>query len=369
MKILWFTWKDGKNPQAGGAEFINEELAMRLAKNGHQVILLVGGFLGCNREETINGYKIIRLGNRWTVYLKAYRYYRQNLKGWADLIIEEINTIPFLTDLYTGKEKRILLIYQLCREIWFYQMFFPLNLIGYLLEPLYLFFMRRTVCITESESTRNDLQRFGFDENRIRVFPVCIEMDPVEDLKSITKFPEPTVLSIGALRSMKRTIHQIEAFNFAKYSIPALKLLIAGDGSLGYKKKVLQAISDSPFRKDIQYLGRIDLGEKYELMQRSHIILVTSVKEGWGLIVTEAASQGTPAIVYNVDGLRDSVKDGYSGFICGENTPAGMATKIIELLADEGAYEVIRSNAWKMSNAFTLEKCYESFLKGLEILP
>src|SRR5659263_679058 len=111
MKILWFTWKDKKNPHAGGAELINEELAKRLAADGHQVILLVGGFPGCESEETIDGYKVARLGNRWTVYWKAYRYYRKNLRGWADLIIEEINTIPFLTQLYAKKENRVLLIY------------------------------------------------------------------------------------------------------------------------------------------------------------------------------------------------------------------------------------------------------------------
>ena len=38
MKILWLTWKDRKNPLAGGAEVVNEELAKRLVKDGHEVI-------------------------------------------------------------------------------------------------------------------------------------------------------------------------------------------------------------------------------------------------------------------------------------------------------------------------------------------
>ncbi len=77
MKILWFTWKDRKNPLAGGAEVVNEELAKRLARNGHEVIFLVGGFNGGQKEEIIDGYKIIRLGNRWTVYWRAYGYYKK----------------------------------------------------------------------------------------------------------------------------------------------------------------------------------------------------------------------------------------------------------------------------------------------------
>ena len=93
MKLLWLTWKDRKNPASGGAEVVNEEIAKRLARDGHEVIFLVGGFKGksahgdevCLPEETIDGYKVVRLGNRWSVYWKAYRYYKKNLRGWADL--------------------------------------------------------------------------------------------------------------------------------------------------------------------------------------------------------------------------------------------------------------------------------------------
>jgi glycosyltransferase involved in cell wall biosynthesis len=361
MNILWFTWKDKANPRAGGAEFMNEELAARLVRDGHRVIFLVGGFPGCVREEEIGGYRIIRLGNRWTVYLEAYRYYRRYMKDWADLIIEEINTIPFLTQFYARNKPRIFIIYQLCREIWFYEMFFPLNLLGYLMEPLYLYAMRKNICITESESTRKDLRRFGFAEDRVHVFPIGIGMEPLEELGGLEKFPEPTLLSLGALRSMKRTVHQVEAFNFAKAESRGLKLIVAGDGSGDYKERVLQAVADSPYRDDIDYLGGVGLDTKYELMRRSHLILVTSVKEGWGLIVTEAASQGTPAIVYNVDGLRDSVINGFSGLICRENSPAEMARLITSALSNREKYEAMRMSAWKLSKEYTLDRSYAEF--------
>src|SRR3990172_9551868 len=100
MKILWFNWKDRKNPLAGGAELINEEIAKRLVRDGNEVILLVAGFSGAKTEEIIDGYKVVRLGNRWTVYWQAYRYYKKYLMGWADLVIDEMNTIPFFAKFY-----------------------------------------------------------------------------------------------------------------------------------------------------------------------------------------------------------------------------------------------------------------------------
>jgi len=90
-KILWFTWKDKKNPLAGGAEIVNEELAKRLVQDGNQVKLIVGGYTGAEAREVIDGYEIIRVGGRWTVYWQAYKYYQQNLKGWADLVIDKIH--------------------------------------------------------------------------------------------------------------------------------------------------------------------------------------------------------------------------------------------------------------------------------------
>jgi glycosyltransferase involved in cell wall biosynthesis len=228
--------------------------------------------------------------------------------------------------------------------------------------------MRKSTCITESESTRKDLARFGFAPQRTHVFPVGIEMEPVSDLGDIEKFLEPTLLSLGALRAMKRTVHQIKAFDLAKKDLPGLKLLIAGSGAGRYEKKVMQALARSPHKEDIRYLGRISLEEKYELMRKSHLILVTSVKEGWGLIVTEAASQGTPAVVYDVDGLRDSVRDGFSGCICRVNSPQEMARMIVSSLHDQEDYDSMRENAWELSKAYTLERCYTVFSEILGLL-
>jgi glycosyltransferase involved in cell wall biosynthesis len=365
MKLLWFTWKDRKNPSAGGAEVINEELAKRLVQNGHEVNFLVSGFAGGSDEEIIDGYRIIRLGDRYNIYWKAYRYYKKNLEGWADMVIEEINTFPFFTSFYIKKTPSIYLFYQLCREIWFYQMSLPFNLMGYLLEPLYLRCLardRRPV-LTESESAREDLTVYGFEKNMIKIFPVGMEMKPAEDIEKMVKYKEPTMLSLGSIRGMKRTADQIKAFELAKNAIPELKMKIAGDANNSYGRRILKMIEMSPYREDIQYLGRVNNEKKIELMQKSHVITVTSVKEGWGLVVTEANSQGTPAIVYNVDGLRDSVKNNVTGLICKDNTPEELARNVIDLVKDQGKYNFLRENAWQLSKEFSFERSYQEFIR------
>ena len=126
-----------KNPYAGGAEVVNEQLAKKLVADGHEVIFLVRSFYGAKKEEMVDGYKVIRMGNHHTVYWEAYKYYKKNLRGWADLVIEEVNHIPFYCNWYV-KEKSILFIHNLGREIWFYEMGRIKGLIGYLLEPIWM---------------------------------------------------------------------------------------------------------------------------------------------------------------------------------------------------------------------------------------
>ena len=407
MNILWLTWKDLKHPLAGGAERVNEELAKRLAADGHSVTLLVGGFPGGAAEETVDGYRILRMGNRYTVYLKAFFYYRKYLRNWPDLVIDEINTVPFfgkyykslmsikskvykvknakfssldVTDLTDFKTLRtVLFIHQLCREIWFYQLFFPLSIIGYLIEPVYLWLLSDQEVITVSESTKNDLMKYGFKAEKIHIISEGIELEPAGDLAVIKKFDVPTVLALGAVRPMKRTHHIVEAFKIAREKIPDLRLIVAGDTNDSYAQKIISRLtkekippnppllkggkeSETPFvMEGIEMLGRVSKEKKLELMQRSHVIAVTSVKEGWGLIVTEANSQGTPAVGYDVDGLRDSILDKKTGLLTAQNTPEALAERIVELFSSPERYARLRKNAWEFSKEITFEKSYREF--------
>lgn len=364
MKILWFTWKDITHPEAGGAEFLGDKIATEFVREGHEVIILTSQYPGSLHKDSHNGYRIIRVGNRYTVYWEAFRYYLNHLKGWADQIIEEINTIPFMTQWY-AREKRTLLIYQLCREIWFYQLWFPLNALGFVVEPLYLWLLRKNKVLTESESTKKDLQNYGFKQENISIFPVCIDIEPLNSIDEKKPYERFTVLSLGAIRNMKRTLDQVKAFELAKKEIPELQMKIAGKPIGEYGQKVLEYVKNSPFKKDIEYDGKVTKNQKIELMRKSHVILVTSVKEGWGLIVTEAASQGTPALVYDVDGLRDSVP-AKSRDMNVHTTLKSISREIIKLVHDKKKYKIISKEAFEKAQQYTtIKNTYKHFISSL----
>ncbi len=370
MNILWFTWKDRSHPLAGGAETVAHETARRLVRDGHRVVFIVGGYDGCVPDETVSGgYRVIRLGSRSSVYVRAFRYYRKHLRGWADVVIDESNALPIFAALYV-REPVVLLVHHVTGKGWFRQIGFPVNIIGYVLEAVtFLVLSIRTTAVTVSESTKQELVRFGFSPKNVSIIPEGVDCEPVASLADIRKYEHPTLLFVGRICSLKRPIEVVRAFEIAKGEIPDLKLKVVGsldDGGTNYGKKFLKAIRMSDSASSIEYLGRVSLDDRLLLMQKSHMLLVTSRKEGWGLVVSEANSQGTPAIVYDVPGLRDSTKNGITGVVCKKNSPASMAHEIVSLYRDRERYSRLRENAWHRSSELTFEKTYAAFFKILQ---
>lgn len=362
MNIVWFSWKDRSHPLAGGAETVSGHIMDRLAKNGHHVRHITALYPGAKPHETIDNIEIFRTGNRYTVYTNAKSLYLREMNDWEDMVIDEMNTFPFAAATYTHGPTKLLLAYQLAREIWFYQIFFPASVVGYILEPFMLRWIapKYPFALTESKSSQIDLRRHGFKD--VRIFKVGMALKP---LTRLAEKNSRSVLILGNIRPMKRTLHAVKAFETARDNDPSLSLIVAGSANSAYGKKVTRYINNSRHSNAITVKGFVTSEERLSLMREAAVILVTSVKEGWGLIVTEANSQGTPAIAYDTDGLRDSVRDGETGLLAEQGKPKDMGKKIIELLSDPKRYNTMRETGWRWSKEFTFENSYADFAKEI----
>ncbi len=362
MKIVWLSWKDKHNPMAGGAEVVGHEIRKRLVRDGHEVVLLSAGFLGAEQKEMIDGYEVVRLGKRFTVYYHAWKYYRKYLKINTDIVIDEMNTVPFFARFYS-KKKTFLFVHQLCRQIWFYEMFFPLNLIGYLLEPIYLWLLRESEVITVSTSTKNDLVKYGFNKEKISIIKEGIEWVPIASLDIIQKEKTPTIVSIGSVRMMKRTDHVIQAYLLAKKQIPNLGLVIAGQSVGRYGQRVKRMAA----RNNIKFLDVISSEQKKILLKKANLFALASVKEGWGLVVTEANSYGTPAIAYNVDGLRDSIQNKTTGLLVENGNIEKLSKGIVDYFNNKEKYLKMPHKALEFSREINFDNSFKDFKIILDI--
>ena len=355
MKILIFNWRDIMNPAAGGAEVFTHENAKRLVEKGNEVTLFTSAFPGCMKEEVIDGIRVVRDGGKYSVYWKAREYYNKYFKGKFDIVVDEINTRPFFAPEFVNNgEKVVALIHQLAREFWFYETGFPVNYIGYyFLENKWLSNYRDIPTITVSESTKKDLMTLGF--NKVSIVSEGINFKPIESMPEKEK--EPTLIFVGRLKKAKLPDHAIWAFKIIKKKLPDAKLWVVGDG---YYRKELEKISCS----GVEFFGSIRNEKKLSLLSRAHAILVPGVREGWGLVVTEANAMGTPAIGYDVNGLRDSIRDGKSGLLCANN-PEAMAQRALELLEDNTLRERLSRDALSWAGEFSWEKSAGEFLKAV----
>ncbi len=372
MQIVWLSWKDHLHPLAGGAELVKAELAKRLAADGHQLTIVTDRYPGSATEENVDGYHIVRVPNwlRLGVYVNAWRLYRKRWRQQSpDIVIDEINTVPFLAYLYarprfkrSAKPQTVLFVHQLARRIWFHEMFFPLSMLGYVLEPLYLWLMRRQPAVVVSDSTKRDLQHFGFSARRIFVIPEGITMQPADSLGVKTG---QSMIVLGAIRSMKQTLHAVKAFELVKDRLPNLKLDIAGPALGTYGQKVMAYCQRSRFAADITVHGAVSAAQKQLLLRQATILVAPALKEGWGLTVSEAASQGTLPVVYDSDGLRDAVFGGKGGIIAKPN-PSALAEAIYDAFTND--HTARRQYAYQQSKKLTFDRSYEQFSTTLQAI-
>jgi glycosyltransferase involved in cell wall biosynthesis len=350
MRVLWFNWRDIRNPEAGGAEVYTHEIMKRLAKKGHEMTLFTSTFKGCQLNEIIDEIDIVRQGNKYTVYREAAKYskvYNQQF----DLIIDEVNTRPFFIPKYVKEKRVIAIIHQLAREFWFYETKFPLNYLGYhYFENKWLSNYKNILTLALSNSTKADLEDIGF--KRVFIVPPGLNITPLSQTKE--KETSPTIVFIGRLKKAKLPNHALQAFSIIKREIQNTKMWIIGDG---YFRKELELSSV----KDVTFYGRVSSEEKYDMLSRAHIILVPAVREGWGLIVTEANAMGTPAIGYNVHGIRDSIRHGETGITVTEKSPQAMAQQAISLLHDPERLLMYSRNSLEFARQFSWDRTVDLF--------
>lgn len=296
MRVLILAWKDLAHPAAGGAEVFTGEVARELVRRGHSVTIFAAAVPERPARETVDGVTVVRAGGRMTVYRAARRFWSMEADSF-DLVVDEINTRPFLTPRWLRDRPLVALIFQLAREVWFTEVPLPLATLGrYVLEPWWLRAYRHVPALTISESSAASLrQHHGWTD--VTVVPVGLEPMVKPD---VPKEERPTVVFLGRLVGMKRPRDAIEAFGRLRSVHPEAQLWMIGTGRL---EETLRATAPP----GVELLGRVSSEERAERLARAHVLVATSLREGWGLNVSEAGACGTPSIGYAVPGLVDSI--------------------------------------------------------------
>ena len=190
MRVLVVNWQDRENPQAGGAEIHLHEIFRRLAASGHDVTLFCGGWPGSPPRAVLDGLAVHRVGTRHTFPFHAYRYYRRNLAGRFDVLVEDINKVPLYTPLW-GAPRTVALVPHLFGATAFDELPVPVAAAVWLAERPLGRVYRAVPFQAISESTRDDLVSRGIPRDSVRV------IYPGIDTSAYT--PDPAIRSPAPL--------------------------------------------------------------------------------------------------------------------------------------------------------------------------
>ncbi|HTX28618.1 MAG TPA: glycosyltransferase family 4 protein [Streptosporangiaceae bacterium] len=294
MSILFVAWRDLANQRAGGSEVLVDQLASGVFARGHQVTLLCGG------PVAERPYRVVRNGGTYSQFLRAPLAYLRHFRNY-DLIVEVCNGMPFLAPLWSRRPV-LCLVNHVHTELWPIRFRPPISTVGRRVENSVMPWVhRKNLLLTVSPSTAEALERMGVGQDRIR--QICngvVRPDPLTP-----RSPDPLFLAFGRLADYKRLDLLLRVWDRVRHVVGG-KLVIAGDGP---ERPRLEGLAGP----GVVFTGRVSDQEKHRLMCSAWLLLHPALIEGWGIVVAEAAIRGTPAVAFDVPGLRDSVLQGQTG--------------------------------------------------------
>ena len=224
MHILVLTDRDWTHPQGGGTGTNLYGQISRWIAWGHRVSVIACSYPGAQPYERLSDQlEIHRMGGRATVFPRAIWKQWRGLVPDADVVLEVINGITFLTPLWLRKP-RVAMIHHVHRELFMQEFPRTGGLLFRLLErwPLRLFY-RRTPFVTISEAAREDLVREGIPRENITVEYLGVEP---EGFEPVERAPDPRLIFVGRLKAYKR----VELLLDVLEQVPGVTLDVVGEG-------------------------------------------------------------------------------------------------------------------------------------------
>lgn len=368
MNILILNWRDIKNPKSGGAEILTHEMAKYWSKIGHQVTFFSSVFPNSLSLEIIDNIRIVRQGHpdaRFlfsSVHFFAFLFYLKNSSKF-DVVIDEIHGIPFFTPLYV-RTKKVVLICEVAGDLW-PRMFGPFfGLIGRLIEKFYLNFVyKNATFLTISNSTKEELIKEGV-RGPITVLPMGLSVP--EKINIPAKEKNPTLIYVGRLTKSKGIEDAILATKIISKKYTSIDFWVVGSGEKEYEEYLKKMAKKNSVESKIKFFGFVPEKRKFELMARAHVLVAPSMKEGWGLTVPEGGRVQTPAVGYNVEGLREVIIDNKTGYLASPGNFRDLADKITKMLEDKSSYIKFAKAAKELSLSYNWGNTAKVGLKVLQ---
>lgn len=358
-RILVINWRDIRNPEAGGAEVYYHEIVKRMAATGrYRITVLAHAYDGAPREEDVDGTHVVRIGSKNLFNYAVWGWVRRR-QGDFDLIMEDLNKIPFLTPLYT-KRPRLHMVMHFFGPSIFKEVAFPMACYVYLWERVVPLVYRKDPFVAISESTREEVRRFC----RSKIHLVEPGVDNGFFFPEGEKDPAPTLVYIGRVKKYKNVQFILRALPRIVEQVPDVRLEVAGSGS--YVDGLKRIARELGLSDRVNFPGYVSEEEKRRLLSRATLVVNPSYKEGWGITNIEANCCGTVSVSSNVPGLRDSVRDEETGLLYALDDQDDFVAKTLRLLKSPEDRKKMEEAAMSFARRFDTDRVAKRMMAAVD---
>jgi glycosyltransferase involved in cell wall biosynthesis len=326
VRIAMLNFREPQQTTAGGAEEYAWQVSRFLLSQGASVVFVTGRQRGQRRAEVREGISLRRMGNPFLVYLLVPLWLLFHRRRF-DAVIDTMNGIPFFSPVVVSRRTQVLCLVHHVHDRQF-AAFLPrwLAVLGCFVEgPVARLLYRRCVTITVSESSRQELLGKLRWLGPITIVPNgCVVPERVPPVEVPG---EPAIVYAGRLVGHKRIEQVVDLAGELGVAVHVI-------GRGPERERLARRIERGGLGDRVRLHGFVPEARKVALLGAARLNVTASEFEGWGLTVMEAAALGVPTVAYDVAGLRDSVRDGVTGWLVrdGERLAdvAGRALKELE---------------------------------------
>ena len=304
----------------------------------------------------VDGVRYVRRGNHLDVYLIGVWSLLRRRFGKIDVVVDVQNGMPFFTRLGTRKPV-VVLVHHVHREQW--PVVFPglMGKVGWWIERrLAPLLYRRCQYIAVSRATRAELMDLGVHKSGIAVVHNGTAAPPAV---TSAKSAHPSVVVISRLVPHKQIEHAIDAVAAVRDEYPDVHLSIVGSG--WWEDDLRKYVAEAGVGDLVTFEGFVTEQRKHEILAQSWLMLLPSIKEGWGLVIGEGGSHQVPTVAYaSARGTRESIAHDRSGVLVEDQTE--FTNEVRELLGDHARRERLGEGALRRCRTtFTWAHSQDSF--------
>ena len=350
----------------GGAERWYRNLAERLAGSGHEVTYLTLRQWDRGHTPDVRGVRVIAVAPRMALYGRSGRrrllppmvfgmgVLRHLLRNGQRYEIVHTASFPYFSLLAAAVARRVCEFRVVVdwhevwtRGYWSEYLGSLAGRIGWWVQKLCLRVPQRAFCFSRLHERR-------LLEQGLRSEPTRLEgqyAGPLEPTQPTSS--RPTVVFAGRHIPEKRAPALVPALALARQQIPDLRGEIYGDGP--ERARVLREIADLGLNGQVSAPGFVDAGALEQALASALCLALPSQREGYGLVVVEAAARGVPVVV--VEGpdnaATELVEEGVNGAVAASAAPGDLADAI-RRVASGGEALRESTHSWFLSNAARL---------------